>query len=220
MRSFELPKSVIDALYSRAETLERRWAGSGLPLGFPDRMIDAVLRFVEREKLESLNPSEAKGLLTSFWTVNARRDSARAKKKPQIISLDAVARTLVNADPIDQRISAGLIEGCRHILSRHGMRQEITEAFIQDILHEDPRDVLSAVKERCGFVLTQPTLRQWRRRHFPSAIGILNDSVVALGIDEVQHCHEHDTPRALSSRCNDHTDDGRTGPQLLVEVGA
>jgi len=190
------PKAVVDSLYATADRLERRWSSAGLDIDFRDRMLDAVWRFVERHSLTDMGPLAATRLLTSFWTLNARRDAARAANKPRTVSLTTVELPVT---PVECDWRASIVDECRTILVRSGLRSEIAEAFLQRALLGDNTAVIHEVGQRCGYSLTPETLRQWKRRHFGHAAEVLRESADQIGLAHVP-CHVPSSAKALPNR--------------------
>lgn len=202
MYSTEFPKEVVDAVYARAGRLELQWVGAGLSVDFPDRMIDAVFRFIERKTLSGLSPRQAEGLLYSFWTLNARRDAVRAQSKPEVVSLGDCEYADVQCDPLESWATSGLIEGCRILLADHGVRAEVVEAFLQDALGQESDEIVASLTTRFGSSPSQDTLRQWRHRYYSRASDILRANTAALGLSHLD-CHVSGGAPALLERWND-----------------
>lgn len=187
MYSSDHSTAVVDALYARAGQLELRWSNAGLALESRDRMIDAVLRYIDRQPRRDVSPKEAENLLGSFWTRNARRDAVRANEKPPVVSLTDFE---VSAPPFECDTSEDLIQRCRGVLARAGFRLEVAEAFIQRALYDDPDEVISAVRKSCGFKLSADTLRQWKFRHFDRVAEVLRANARAIGLADELRCHK------------------------------
>jgi hypothetical protein len=195
----EVSKEIVDALYRRAERLERQWIAAGLAVDFPDRMLDAVFRFIGRNALKALTPRQAEGLLRSFWTLNARRDAVRARFKPEMISLSDCEVAVTKVDPLESWSSAGLIEGCRRILASHGIRPEVCEAFLQDILGNELDKIASPLGARFENAPSPQVLRQWRHRYFTRAYEILRANSSIFGL-ETGPCHASESSTALEDQ--------------------
>lgn len=172
--------AVVSALYREADRLEQGWASAGLAPDFRDRMVDAVLRFVAREEITELSPRLASRLLTKFWNRNGKRDAARNADKPRFESLSDMELAVEPDLPDD---SDRLIDDCRNVLIRQGLRREVAEAFLQDTVCDDPMEVVSTVRRNCSYAIKPDTLRQWRVRYFGRAADILREHAAQLGID-------------------------------------
>jgi hypothetical protein len=177
-----LPKPFIDSLYKTADHLEIRWSSARLEPDFRDRMIDAVIRFVQRYNIEDLSPENAKSLLTSFWKRNGIRDAGRAHSKPQAYSTGDV--TLASIPEEDSGCNR-LIEACRQLLVEAGERPMVAEAFLQSALNDKPSDVLYAIFAECGEAPNPDTIRQWRIRYFERIRTLLSSKAEALGLTPV-----------------------------------
>lgn len=172
-------RSVVDALYHRAEYLAFMWRNANLSVDFQDRMIDATWAYLGREGTRVSSNGAARAL-TWIWRRNARRDATRAARKPKPVSLDEVV--LGVADRTEAETSA-ILDHCRQILTEAGERDVVVEAFIQDAIHDTAEEAVVAVAGACGGSVSIETLRQWRRRHFRRFAEILRSESKALGFD-------------------------------------
>lgn len=205
-------KSVVDALYLRADQLERRWANAGLAVDFRDRMIDAAWRFIDRHPLPDLHPRGAARLLTSFWTQSARRDAGRASTSSRVISLTDLD---LPAPMAEFEEDSSVVKRSRDLLLQSGFRAEIAEAFLQHALLDVPSEVISEVRNRCDYQLTPDTLRQWKHRHFGRAAEVLRQNAARLGLNPGD-CHGTSGDLALDNQEHDPTAD----PDRFSPLGA
>jgi hypothetical protein len=176
-----LPKEVIDALYQRADQLERRWSNAGLSIDFGDRMLDALSRFIDRHQLSDLGPKQAVRLLSLIWNRNARRDFARATGKPRLVSLSDGEISV----PFEAVEDDSVIALSYQILLEKGFRPEVVLGFLIDLLEDDPQLVVVALERTYGYRLTLENLRRWRCRYFWRLKEVLRGHRSELGLGEI-----------------------------------
>ena len=168
--SRHLSDAVVHSLYETAASLDRRWASAGLPVGFHDRMIDAVVRFVSRNPSADFGPEKAKRLLISFWYRNARRDAARSKGR---LPLRVEFHEELLSTPVINLESHDLFETCRTILRKAGERSILVEAFLEDIVGKNAQEIADSMR-RSGKSVSAAAIRQWKcRGHFLRILNLL-----------------------------------------------
>jgi hypothetical protein len=175
----ELRFAVAARLFPIAFRLEEAWDDAHLGREFALRMVDAVVRFLERqgELPHAFDcPDFAEALLRTFWKRNARRDAARHSAAVERGALP----TLVSWESVgDGAAVVGLYDSLRDdpnagetgrlvadFLQRHGWPRHLAWAFVWRESGNDWDAVTDLVEHRFSRPVSVGALRKWGARNF------------------------------------------------------
>jgi hypothetical protein len=192
MKPLNPPACAYDRLYATAAILNRQWRNAELEPDFEGRMIDAVLRHLERHPLPNGSPDVqwsryACQLLRRFWRRNASRDYARLMEAraegrlPEFTSLNFLSGLSAYEPQVGLYSHCGREEDAGewgHAVAQQliawGTPREWAWAVVWHASGRTLDEVAYLMEERfqCG-PISPRQLASWKRRAYPKAMARL-----------------------------------------------